>query len=123
MRFNQARILRKYERPYTLIREGEGNWNSVGVYQPPETQRIDLRGSIQPLGDKLTQTDGGRYTVDDRLLLTTFQHDAGDVVEHQGKQYTVESDSDWNQYSNVNEYRLKRVSTHDPVRKDPESDD
>ncbi|OMF01223.1 hypothetical protein BK124_00670 [Paenibacillus amylolyticus] len=115
MRFNQARILRKYERPYTLIREGEGKWDSVGVYQPPETQRIDLRGSIQPLGDKLTQTDGGRYTVDDRLLLTTFQHDAGDVVEHQGKQYTVESDSDWNQYSNVNEYRLKRVSTHDPV--------
>ncbi|QKS59397.1 hypothetical protein HUB98_26470 [Paenibacillus barcinonensis] len=53
--------------------------------------------------------------MDDRLLLTTFQHDAGDVVEHQGKQYTVETDSDWNQYSNVNEYRLKRVSTHDPV--------
>lgn len=115
MRFNFRGTLRKYERPYTLIRETDGHYDSVGVYQPPEAQNTPLRGSIQPLGDKLTQTDGGRYTEDDRLLLTAFRHQSGDVVEHEGKQYTVETNSDWNQYSDVNEYKLKRVSTHDPV--------
>ncbi|WP_422659113.1 hypothetical protein ACK8P5_00755 [Paenibacillus sp. EC2-1] len=115
MRFNHARILRKYERPYTLIRNSNGHYDSVGVYHQPEAQRTPLSGSVQPLGDKLTQSDGGRYTEDDRLLLTSFRHKSGDVVEHQGKQYTVEMDTDWNQYSDVNEYKLRRVSTHDPV--------
>lgn len=115
MRFNFGRILRKYALPYTLIRREEGYYDSVGVYHDSEPMHLELRGSIQPLGDRLLQLDGGRYGEDDRLLFTTYRHQNGDIIEYQGRQYTVGADDNWTAYSNVNEYRLKRVSTHDPV--------
>ncbi|WP_042226880.1 hypothetical protein [Paenibacillus popilliae] len=115
MRFNLGRIVRKYAVPYTLIRQGEGHYDSVGVYHDSESIQTVLHGSIQPLGDRLLQLDGGRYSEDDRQLFTTYRHQNGDIIEHQGRQYTVDADDNWTAYSDVNEYRLKRVSTHDPV--------
>lgn len=115
MRFNFGGILRRYELPYFLIKQLEGAYNSVGVYRPPEPERIALRGSIQPMGDRLLQLDGGRYSEDDRMLFTSYRHQNGDVIEHDGRQYTVEMDDNWSGYSDVSEYKMKRVSTHDPV--------
>ncbi|UVI28171.1 hypothetical protein [Paenibacillus spongiae] len=115
MRFRFQRILRKYEVPYTLIRHGKGHYDSVGVYHPPEAIRTALRGSVQPLGDRLMQIEGGRYHEDDRMLITVYPHKDGDIIEHQGRQYTIDMDHNWTAYSDVSEYRMKRVSTHDPV--------
>jgi hypothetical protein len=115
MRFNFGGVLRRYELPYILVRQGEGSYNSVGVYRPPEKERIALRGSIQPLGDRLLQLDGGRYSEDDRKLFSRYRHQNGDVIEHEGRQYTIEMDDNWSGYSDVNEHNMKRVSTHDPV--------
>lgn len=115
MRFCFGRILRKYERPYTLIRHIGGEYNSVGVYVPPEAIKISLQGSIQPMGENLLQEGGGKYTEDDRVLFTRYTHAEGDVVEYDGKQYTIHLGDDWTSYADVSEYKMKRVSTHDPV--------
>jgi hypothetical protein len=113
--FRFASTIRRYETPYELVRQGEGDYDSVGVYRPPEPQRTSLRGVIQPVSAKLLQLDGGRYTEDDRTLFTTFRHAEGDIIEHAGKQYTIDGFQDRSAYSDVHQYTMKRVSTHDPV--------
>jgi len=115
MIFRFGPMLRKYEVPYELIRKPDGSWDDDGVYQRPEDQRIRRRGVIQPIGQKLLQLEGGRYSMDDRVLYTTVPHDDGDVIEYQGKQYTVNGDDDREQYCDTYKYTLRRVTTHDPV--------
>lgn len=115
IRFQFAGIIRKYEKPYTLVRYGEGDYDSEGVYHPPEPERTPLRGAIQPLGAKWLQSEGGKYTEDDRQLFTIHQHKNGDVIEHKGHQYTVDDGDDRSDYSDTYQYHLKRVTTHDPV--------
>ncbi|MBW7452444.1 hypothetical protein ACFOLF_12245 [Paenibacillus sepulcri] len=119
MRFRFTGIVRKYEVLYTLIRHGEGVYNSEGVYQRPEPELIALRGVIQPMGARWLQTDGGKYTEDDRLLFTVRRHENGDSIMYNGHQYTVHDGDDRSDYSDTYEYRLKRVSTHDPIPGNP----
>lgn len=115
MRFRFSRILRKYELPYTLIRQVEGHYDSVGVYVPPQDIKLPLRGSVQPMGDSFLQEDGGKYDEDDRMLFSTFRHQNGDIIEYENRQYTIHMDDNWSAYDDVSEYKMKRVSTHDPV--------
>ncbi|WP_236338479.1 hypothetical protein [Paenibacillus plantiphilus] len=114
--FRFAGIIRKYEVIYTLLRHGKGSRNSAGEYVRPVIEYIPLRGAIQPLGDRLLQADGGRYNEDDRRLFTVYKHQKGDVIEHNDKQYTIDDEGDRADYSDTFQYKMKRVSTHDPVR-------
>ena len=113
-KFNFSRTLQRYSEPYFVVRQGEGVWNADGVYQPAASERVPYAGSIQPIGIKLMQLEGGRYTMDDRILFTLAAHEEGEVIEYQGKQYTIDG-GDPRDYSDVQKYTMKRVTTHDPV--------
>lgn len=114
MRLRFSNMLRRYSKPYTLLREAKGQFNEDGIYIPSEPGWVIRSGNIQPISAKLLQDEGGRYSVDDRTLYTIYQHNEGEIIEYEGKQYTIDSEAP-RDYTDVNQYTMKRVSTHDPV--------
>lgn len=112
--FRFASLLNRYNRPYTLIRLGSGDYDQDGVWQAAEPIRIPLRGHFQPVNAKLQQAEGGKYTEDDRALYTTNIHDQGDLIEYKGVQYIVD-DKDDRDYCDVSKYLVKKVVANDPV--------
>ncbi|TQR29395.1 hypothetical protein [Brevibacillus brevis] len=112
--FRFAPMLKKYKKPYLLIRPGTGEYDQDGVWQAVEPTRIPLRGHFQPVNAKLQQAEGGKYTEDDRALYTTNIHTPGDLIEYKGVQYTVDG-PDNRDYCDVNKYLVKKVVANDPV--------
>jgi hypothetical protein len=120
MIFRFAPVIRRHAKPYAVIRSGEGTWDADGVYQPSSDQCIPHSGLIQPIKSELLQSEGGRYTGDDRVLYTTSQHIEGDVVEYQGHRYTIAEEAP-RDYVDVQKYTMKRVSTHDTIPSNTDS--
>ncbi|MCZ8518882.1 hypothetical protein [Paenibacillus caseinilyticus] len=110
--FRFARLIRKYSTSYIRVRTGAGDYDEDGVFQPAAAAPETLLGVIQPVGMKLMELEGGRYTSDDRILYATTEHQTGDVIEYLGTRYKVES-VEAREYSDVGKYMLKRVSSHD----------
>lgn len=121
MRFKFSRTLARHSAPYALVSRPRSNPNAAydddGVFvgSPGIEPSTGLRGSIQPLSARWLQMDGGKYTEDDRVLYTTTKHRNGDVIENNGKRYKVDGEGERPDYSDVNKYLLKRVTTHDPI--------
>ncbi|KEQ22873.1 hypothetical protein [Paenibacillus tyrfis] len=113
-RFRFASTLARYATGYAVVRTGSGKWDEDGVYQPAQPERVQYRGVIQPIGIKLMQLEGGRYTMDDRILYTIATHQEGDRIECAGHYYTIDS-AEPREYSDAQKYTMKRVSTHDSV--------
>lgn len=114
MNFRFAGMMRKYNRPYILVRPGEGKYDGKGDWQPAQPDRIALSGHIQPISVKMQQEEGGKYDEEDRTLYTTYRHRTGELIEYMGKQYTVDTLED-RDYCDVNNYMLKKAIIHDPV--------
>jgi hypothetical protein len=115
-RFGFGGILRRYSQSFYLIRTPEVTWvDGEAVHADPV--RVPMRGSIQPVGTTLQQLESGRYTMDDRVIYTTSKLLEGDVIEYLGKQYTIDG-GDPREYSDVQKYMAKLVSSHDPVAED-----
>ncbi|MEW9702829.1 hypothetical protein [Paenibacillus sp. SI8] len=108
-------VMRKYEVAYVLISQGQSGRDADGVYRKGVSERATLRGVIQPLGAKLIQGEGGRYTEDDRVLYTAYKHENGQIVEYEGSQYRVIVDGDRFGQCDTNKFVLKRVTSHDPL--------
>ncbi|MDR9857869.1 hypothetical protein RJP21_30200 [Paenibacillus sp. VCA1] len=114
--FQFAGIMRKYFRPYILVRPGETKgYDEYGDPIPSDPERITLQGHIQPLDAKLTQAEGGKYTAEDKALYTLSEHAGGDLIEYQGSQYIVD-DPALRDYSDIKKYLLKKVVANDPVQ-------
>jgi hypothetical protein len=111
--FRFGGILRKYATPFYRLRSPEVTWID-GKPVPVDDGRELLKGSIQPIGAKLLQLEGGRYTMDDRVIYSVNQLEDGDVIEHQSKSYTIEGVEDRGEYSDVYKYMAKYVSPIDP---------
>ncbi|MCM3143044.1 hypothetical protein [Brevibacillus sp. MER 51] len=115
IRFRFAPMIRKYNKPYLLVRPGTGGSHDTdGVWTPAQPTRIQYKGHIQPIDTKLTQAEGGKYTENDRTLYTTNKHAAGDLIEYGGVQYTAHPPED-RDYCDVNKYILKKVVARDSV--------
>ncbi|GBF73056.1 hypothetical protein PA598K_01341 [Paenibacillus sp. 598K] len=113
MRFRFAGILRKYNRPYTLVRDAGGAYVG-GKWVPSPPERLRLSGVVQPVSARLRASEGGNYTDTDRMLYTVTTHASGERIEHQGVQYTVAELTE-REYSDVNQYLLRRVVVNAPV--------
>lgn len=115
-RFQFAEITRKYNVPYTLVRLGKTEeYDEYGDPVPSQTVREAHYGVIQLVDARLQQAEGGRYTAEDRALNTVSEHQAGDLIEYKGIQYTVDA-PEIRDYSDVNKYILKKVIANDPVQ-------
>lgn len=90
-------------------------WNEYGREVTTNEPPTSMRGVIQPLGSKLLQLEGGRYTMDDRVIYSTQRLAAGDVIEYHGMKYTIDGVDDRAEYHDVFKYMAKRVSTYDSV--------
>ncbi len=109
-----AGVLRKHLRPYTLVRAARGDYDDDGEWQEAQPERKQLRGLVQPLSARLRAQEGGGYLESDRMLYTTHSHDAGELIEHGGIQYRVVEETE-REYSDVNQYVLRKVVAHAPV--------
>lgn len=118
--FRFGGTLRKYTTPFYRVRTPEVEYVD-GEPVPAEISRELMRGSIQPVGAKLLQLEGGRYTTDDRVIYTTSKLQVGDVIEHRCMSYTVDGADDRSEYSDVYKYMAKYVSPIDPGE-EPEDD-
>lgn len=117
MQFRFTSIVRKYFKPYDLLRPGNGGAYEHGKYIPAPSERVTLRGNVQPISARLKASEGGDYTETDRMLFTPTTHDVGDIIEYKGIQYrTVETDE--RDYSDINQYVLRKVVASDPIRTD-----
>lgn len=113
--FRFSPILSRYNTSYVLVRPGTGgSHNPDGVWIPAVPTRTTYMGHIQPVSAALQLEEGGNYTNEDRTLYTTNKHLAGDLIEYQGKQYTVHAPEE-RDYRDVNKYMLKKVVARDPV--------
>ncbi|ETT45224.1 hypothetical protein C162_21848 [Paenibacillus sp. FSL R7-269] len=111
--FRFASVVRKYFRPYFLVRDAGGAYvKGKWVPSPPELEQRS--GSIQPVSAKLRATEGGNYTETDRMLYTTASHSAGERIEYLDVQYNVAESPD-REYSDVNQYLLRKVVANAPV--------
>ncbi|AIQ63312.1 hypothetical protein PSTEL_09660 [Paenibacillus stellifer] len=111
--FRFAGVVRKYFRPYTLVRDNGGNYVK-GKWVPNEPERVQRSGSIQPISASLRATEGGNYTETDRMLYTTATHTTGEVIEYLDVQYTV-NESPERDYSDINQYLLRKVVANAPI--------
>jgi hypothetical protein len=111
--FRFAGVVRKYFRPYTLVRDSGGAWVK-GKWMPSPPERVQRSGSIQPVNARLRAIEGGNYTETDRMLYTTAVHNTGERIEYLGVQYTVAESPD-REYSDVNQYLLRKVVANAPV--------
>ncbi|HBZ80918.1 MAG TPA: hypothetical protein DEP07_11095 [Brevibacillus sp.] len=113
--FRFGSLLSRYSGVYYLVRPGSGGaYDPDGVWIPANEERVPYQGHIQPVSAKMQQKEGGRYTEEDRALYTTHAHLVGDLIEYQGKLYTVH-DSEERDYCDVNKYMLKKVVTRDTI--------
>lgn len=104
-----AGVLRRYSVPCTLIRI-ETKW-VIGEAVKKET-RTPMKAPILPLDAKLLQTDGGRYTEDDRAIYSLSPLVKGDIIEYKNCRYTIDHKVDYSEYADFGKYIAKRVSTH-----------
>ncbi|WP_379142358.1 hypothetical protein [Paenibacillus sp. sgz500992] len=111
--FRFAGVVRKYFRPYTLVRDSGGTWVK-GKWVPSEPERLQRSGSIQPVSARLRAAEGGNYTETDRMLYTTSTHITGERIEYLGVQYIVAESPD-REYSDVNQFLLRKVIANAPV--------
>lgn len=112
-RFNS--IIKKYEKPYVLVRAGDGQgYDEYGDPIPAEPIRVALKGHFQPVSAALQLAEGGNYTADDRALFTAHRHEPGDLIEYQGIQYTIDMTED-RDYRDTNKYIAKKRVVNDPV--------
>ncbi|WP_340395293.1 hypothetical protein [Paenibacillus sp. FSL E2-0177] len=111
--FRFAGVIRKYFRPYTLIRDSGGAWIK-GKWVPNSPERLIRSGSIQPVSARLKATEGGNYTETDRMLYTTSKHSTGERIDYMGVQYTVNESPD-REYSDINQFLLRKVVANAPV--------
>ncbi|GGF77261.1 hypothetical protein GCM10010912_22940 [Paenibacillus albidus] len=113
--FRFAGVVRKYFVPYTLLREESGGeYDEDGVWREGQTIRVSLRGSVQPLSARLRAAEGGDYTESDRMLYTVSSHNTGDMIDHGDVQYRVAEETE-REYSDVNQYLLRKVVANAPV--------
>lgn len=112
--FRFGAMMRKYNTVYTAVRTAAGSRDADGVWIPGEVQRKQLRGHIQPISERLVQSDGGRYNEEDRMLYTQHAHQTDELVEYRGIQYIVSEGKD-REYSDINQYVLKKVVANDTV--------
>ncbi|MDH6674461.1 hypothetical protein M2277_005157 [Paenibacillus sp. LBL] len=113
-RFNS--IVKKYEKPYVLVRPGEDQgYDEYGDPIPAQPVRVPLRGLFQPVSADLQLAEGGNYTAEDRALYTSHRHDPGDLIEYQDNQYTIDVPED-RDYRDTNKYIAKKRVVNDPVQ-------
>lgn len=105
-----ASILRRYSVPCTLI-SVEESWNSKGEAVKKKTNNA-MRMPILPIDAKLLQTEGGRYTIDDKVIYSLTPLIKGDIIEYKGGRYTIDQETDYSEFADFNKYIAKRVSTH-----------
>lgn len=107
-RFLFSGITRKYKVSYVLVRKTEGHYNEAGKWVPGGEENVTLRGVIQPLDAQLTLDERGKYTLDDRRLITLYKHTTGERILYQGLTYTIDAATE-RSYRDENTYMLKKV--------------
>ncbi len=100
--FNFNDLLSKYSQPIKLFIKTDGKYDEqTGVWDPGETEEVNLEAPVFPLSNNDLQTgEGGRFTSEDRKTYLTQEVVQGQVIEVDGQAFTVAGVKDYSYYAN-----------------------
>lgn len=113
--YNFTRLVNKYSNPFEVIYQQEGSYIG-GKYVAGGELKEPAMGAIIPMSERKIYGSGGTYTTKDRqlIMLESIKRPLKEVkVRYKGCEYSVEQETDYTDYSDVNVYWLKWVSNFD----------
>lgn len=113
--YNFARLIKKYSVSFHFVVKAEGHYDS-GKWVPGEEIMQPATGAIVPMSDSKIRQSGGVYTSKDRELymmqpIPLALQSA--KVCYKGNLYSIESETNFEDYADVAVYSLKWVSLFD----------
>ena len=111
--YDFRRLIEKYSVDFLLVTEGEGSYVG-GKYVAGEKTVANRRGAIVPLSDKKIYSSGGTLTYKDRQLFMKTPIEESlkySNVEYKGCNYSIEQETNFDDYADAYIYILKWVSS------------
>lgn len=111
--YNFVRLINKYSNTFELITESEGAYVN-GKWQAGLATVTEMEGAIIPLSESKIYQSGGTLKKTDRQLYTTTPiTDLNAKIRYKGKTYSIEEDTNWEDYADAYFYILKWVNSFD----------
>lgn len=109
--YDFKRLITKYSVNFTLVTLSEGGFVN-GKYVEGAATETALSGAIVPMADGKIYQSGGTYTVKDRQLYmkTKIEQSLTNAkVRYKGNEYSIEQETDYDDYADAYIYALKWV--------------
>ena len=116
--FHFERLIKKYSSKITAIIPAKGHYEN-GEYVKGSDKTFELMAAILDIDRKKIYNSGGTLTEQDKQLYvigTLTEEIRGAKIIHNGKEYSVEQDTDNSLFTHFTAYILKYVSAFGGVQ-------
>lgn len=113
--YDFRRLIHKYSVKFEAVHASEGAYVS-GHYQEGLVTVTEMHGAIVPLAESKLYKSGGSYTAKDRqlYLFTPITSPLKNTnIRYKGQVYSVEQETDFDDYADVYIYLAKWVKEYD----------
>ena len=111
--YNFKRLIEKYSVPCQHIARQPGYYDEDGIWREPEEVTRDTKAAILPVPERTLYESGGRYTAEDRLIISLEALPMQSLIVYKGHNYRIEEETDFSEYADFFQYLAKRVSAGD----------
>lgn len=114
--YNFARLINKYSTSFHFLVKTDGHFDERGRWVEGEPVMQDATGAIIPMADSKVRQSGGQYTTKDRelyMLRPIPRALMQSNVCYKGNLYSIEQETNYEDYADVVVYVLKWVSLFD----------
>ena len=109
--YNFARLVQKYSVPCQHITSQPGHYDDDGIWHEPHDVTRDTMAAILPVPERTLYESGGRYTAEDRLIISLEAFPLQSHIVYRGKKYRIEEETDFSEYADFHQYLAKQVDT------------
>lgn len=110
--YDFTRLIRKYSNVFEVISSENGEYVD-GKYQAGLSTVIEMTGAIIPMTERKIYQSGGTLKSTDRQLYTLTLLPKNCKVRYKNNVYSVEEETNYEDYADVYVYVLKWVSNFD----------
>lgn len=111
--FNFESLIKKYSVPCQHSTSQPGHYDEDGIWHEPQDVIRDTKAVILPVPERTLYESGGRYTSEDRMIISTESYPRQSYIVYRGNKYRIEEIADYTEYADFNQYLAKRVSAVD----------
>lgn len=119
--YSFRRLIEKYQvsgATVTTHNQTDGHHDDDGYWVPASKVDVDIPfcGAIIPYSTNAILSSGGRYSSADRQIFSTMALNLKDIITYRGRQYLIESDTEYDEYSDFYVYTGKWVEAFDKTQ-------